>query len=69
MTMHCFCSGELARDPGRKTSANGNPYTSALLKVDADNIVSLTAFDTVLAERLAALKKGSALAVDRKSVV
>ena len=62
MTMHLFTAGELIRDPERKTSSNGNAYTAALLRVDADNIVSLTAFDTTLAERLATLKKGSALA-------
>ncbi len=61
-TLHCFTAGELIRDPERRTAGNGNPFTSALLRVDADNIVSLTAFDSALAERLAGLKKGSALA-------
>ena len=61
-TLHCFCSGELLRDPERKTSSNGNPFVSALLRVDTDMVLSLTAFDTTVADRLASLKKGSALA-------
>lgn len=60
--MHAFAAGELLRDPERKTASNGNAYTTALLKVDADTVVSLTAFDATLAERLAALRKGGALA-------
>ena len=62
MTLHAFVAGELLRDPERKTSSNGNAYTSGLLKVDADTIVSLTAFDTGIADRLAGLRKGAALA-------
>lgn len=62
MTMHAFVAGELLRDPERKTASNGNSFTAALLRVDADTIVSLTAFDSALAERLAGLRKGSALA-------
>lgn len=62
MTMHTFTAGELIRDPERRTAGNGNPFVSALLRVDADTIVSLTAFDSALAERLAGLKKGAALA-------
>ena len=62
MTMHAFVAGELLRDPERRTAGNGNPFVSALLRVDADTIVSLTAFDSALAERLAGLKKGAALA-------
>lgn len=63
MTLHAFVAGELLRDPERKTSSNGNAYTSGLLKVDADTVVSVTAFDAGIADRLAALRKGSALAV------
>ena len=62
MTMHTFTAGELIRDPERRTAGNGNPFVSALLRVDADTIVSLTAFDSALAERLAGLKKGAVLA-------
>ena len=62
MTMHAFVAGELLRDPERRTAGNGNPFVSALLRVDADTIISLTAFDAALAERLAGLKKGAALA-------
>lgn len=62
MTMHLFTAGELIRDPERKTSSNGNAYVSALLRVDPETVVSLTAFDTTLAASLAGLKKGSALA-------
>lgn len=62
MTLHCFCSGELLRDAERKTSSNGNAYVSALLRVDPETVVSLTAFDTGIADRLAGLRKGSALA-------
>ena len=62
-TLHCFCSGELLRDPERKTSSNGNPFVSALLRVDTDMVLSLTAFDTTVADRLASLKKGSALSI------
>ena len=61
MTMHLFTAGELIRDPERKTSSNGNAYVSALLRVDPETVVSLTAFDTTLAASLAGLKKGSAL--------
>lgn len=61
-TLHCFCSGELLRDPERKTSSNGNPFVSALLRVDTDMVLSLTAFDTTVADRLASLRKGAALA-------
>ena len=63
MTLHAFVAGELLRDPERKTSSNGNAYTSGLLRVDADTLVSLTAFDAALADRLASLRKGAALAV------
>lgn len=62
MTLHLFTAGELIRDPERKTSSNGNVYVSALLRVDPETVVSLTAFDTTLAASLAGLKKGSALA-------
>lgn len=62
MTMHAFVAGELLRDPERRTAGNGNPFVSALLRVDPETVVSLTAFDTTLAASLAGLKKGSALA-------
>ena len=62
MTMHCFCSGELIRDPERKRSSKGTEYTAGLMK-SGEELVNLTAFDTGIAERLAALRKGSALAV------
>ena len=61
-TLHCFCSGELLRDPERKTSSNGNPFVSALLRVDSDTVVSVTAFDATICDRLAALRKGAPVA-------
>ena len=61
MTMSLFCSGELIRDPERKTSAKGNTYTAALLKA-GEELLNLSAFDAALADRLAALRKGAALA-------
>lgn len=62
MTMHAFVAGELLRDAERKTSLKGTGYTAALLRIDDDTVVSLTAFDAALADRLAALRKGAALA-------
>lgn len=62
MTLHCFCSGELLRDPERRTAKSGNAFAAALLRVDAETVVSLTVFDEVLVERLMTLRKGSALA-------
>ena len=61
MTMSLFCSGELIRDPERKTSAKGTGYVTALLKA-GEELLNLSAFDAALAERLAGLRKGSALA-------
>lgn len=62
MTMHLFCSGELVRQPEHKTSATGNPYVAAWMKVGVDTLVSLSAFDTTIAERLAGMSRGAALA-------
>lgn len=62
-TLHCFCAGELLRDPEKRTSSNGNGYVTGLLRVGDDTVVSVTAFDTTVAERLASLKRGAALAV------
>ena len=61
MTMHCFCSGELIRDPERKRSSKGTEYTAGLMK-SGEELVNLTAFDTGIADRLAGLRKGAALA-------
>ena len=62
MTMSLFCSGELIRDPERKTSAKGTGYVTALLKA-GEELLNLSAFDAALADRLALLRKGAALAV------
>ena len=62
MTLHAFVAGELLKTPERKTSAKGTDYVTALLKA-GDELVNLSAFDSALAERLAGLRKGSALAV------
>lgn len=62
MTMNAFVAGELIRDPERRTSAKGADYVTALLKT-GDELVNLSAFDAALADRLAALRKGAALAV------
>jgi len=62
MTMSLFCSGELIRDPERKTSAKGTGYVTALLKA-GEELLNLSAFDSGIADRLASLKKGAALAV------
>ncbi len=61
-TLHAFVAGELIRDPERKTSSRGTEYTAALLRVDPETVVNLTCFDTTLADRLALLRKGAALA-------
>ena len=61
MTMSLFCSGELIRDPERKTSAKGTGYVTALLKA-GEELLNLSAFDSGIADRLASLKKGAALA-------
>ena len=61
MTMSLFCSGELIRDPERKTSTKGTGYVTALLKA-GEELLNLTAFDTGIADRLAGLRKGAALA-------
>lgn len=62
MTMSLFCSGELIRDPERKTSTKGTGYVTALLKA-GEELLNLSAFDSGIADRLASLKKGAALAV------
>ena len=62
MTMNAFVAGELLRDPERRTSAKGTDYVTALLKA-GEELVNLSAFDTGIADRLAALRKGAALAV------
>ena len=62
MTMSLFCSGELIRDPERKTSTKGTAYVTALLKA-GEELLNLSAFDSGIADRLASLKKGAALAV------
>ena len=62
MTLHAFVAGELLRDPERKTSAKGTGYVTALLKA-GEELLNLSAFDAALADRLALLRKGSALAV------
>ena len=62
MTMSLFCSGELIRDPERKTSTKGTGYVTALLKA-GEELLNLSAFDSGIADRLALLRKGSALAV------
>ena len=49
--MFLFCSGELIRDPEKRTSAKGTAYAVALLRAGED-LVNLTAFDTTMVERL-----------------
>jgi single-stranded DNA-binding protein len=61
--MHAFIAGELVRDPERRTAKTGNDYATALVRVDGDTLVNVTAFDTTLVERLLALKKGEPLSV------
>lgn len=59
-------SGRLVRDPAQKTSANGNAYTTALLLAatkDAEQLVSLSVFDTDLQTLLASLKKDDGISV------
>lgn len=60
--MHLFCSGELVRDPERRTAKSGNDYATALMRAGED-LVSLAVFDAELAERLLALEKGDPLSV------
>jgi single-stranded DNA-binding protein len=67
--MHLFCSGELVRDPERKTTKTGNPYATGLVRCDGDTLVSVTAFETTLAERLLALKKGDPVSVSGRPQV
>lgn len=62
MSLHLFAAGELIRDPERRTSSKGTDYVTALLKA-GEELLNLSAFDTGIAERLATLRKGSALAV------
>lgn len=62
MTLHAFVAGELLRDTERKTSQKGTGYTAALLRVDDDTIINLSAFDPAICDRLAGLRKGAALA-------
>ena len=61
-----LATGTLHTDPVQRTSANGNPFTTAKLKADSKDGVavwcSLIAFGAD-AERLATLKAGAALAV------
>ncbi|MBL8303081.1 MAG: single-stranded DNA-binding protein [Ideonella sp.] len=61
MSLHLFAAGELIRDPERRTSAKGADYVTALLKA-GEELLNLSAFDAALADRLAALRKGAALA-------
>lgn len=58
-------TGELLADPAARTSANGNQYATATLRVpagDAAQFVSLAAFDVDAAAKLLRLKKGDACA-------
>ena len=60
--MHAFVSGEVIRPPERRTAANGNAYVVALVRA-GDAMVSVTAFDAELAERLGKLRKGDPVTV------
>jgi single-stranded DNA-binding protein len=60
--MHLFAAGELVRDPERKTAKNGNAYATALMR-EGEAVITVTAFDRELAERLLTLEKGDPLAV------
>ncbi len=62
MTMTAFAAGELIRDPEARAGANGNPYVTALVRV-GEALVSVTAFDDTLRERLAGLERGEMIAV------
>lgn len=64
-------SGRLLADPERRTGGSGKPFTLARLVAndgEADSTVSVIAFGTV-AEQLAALCKGEALAIAGRASV
>ena len=57
--------GELSSDPIARTSAAGNQFATANLRVpagDAAQFIGLAAFDRTAAEKLLRLKKGDACA-------
>lgn len=62
-----LCTGTLLRNPERRTSAKGNAYATALLRVPTEGedslLVSLIAFDADAVAKLLALSKGDTLAV------
>lgn len=70
--IRCLATGVLYRDPEPQTSQTGKPYVRAKLRADGKDggstWVSLIAFGE-LAERLAALKAGAALAVSGRADV
>jgi single-stranded DNA-binding protein len=61
--MHSFAAGELVRDPERRQTKAGHDYATALVRCEGDTLVSVTAFEAELAERLLDLRKGDPLAV------
>ena len=60
-------SGSLVRDPQQRTSANGRPFVTALVRVPAEDadamLVSAVAFSDSAIQALSALTKGDALAI------
>lgn len=65
--LNVLASGTLVRDPQERTSANGKPYCTALLRVPCEDaealLVSVIAFNADAVQALLALAKGDALAV------
>jgi len=62
-----LCSGALIADPRRRTSANGNEYATAALRVACEDgeaiIASLICFDEHAVTALVALSKGDSCAI------
>lgn len=66
-----LATGTLHTEPTSRTSANGNPYTTAKLRADSKEATtwcSLIAFGEA-ADRLATLKAGAALSVSGRAEV
>jgi single-stranded DNA-binding protein len=63
--MHLFASGELVKAPEQRTTREGKPYATALMRAGED-LVNLVAFDAELVERLLALEKGDPLSISGK---
>lgn len=64
--IYMHVAGRLVRDPEQKVSKNGKPYTQALLLAaagEAEQLITLMAFDLETQTPLSGMKKGGGISV------